>query len=323
MTGRVRLTTVVAALVVMVVSVGTPAPVRAALIANDDSYSTPFETRLEVAKPGFLANDIGVVGKPTLVTGTNHGQLNWHDDGRIDYRPNDGFSGTDHFIYQLTLLLVRSTAKVTITVNAPTSTPTPSPTPTPKPTASPTPTPTPAPTPSPTPTPTPRPSLLPTLPPIPIPTLPPLLPTPSPTPTRPAGATEPPVTPSPSTSPGPSGSPDPSAAPSPDRSATPSLGAAGPVATSGPGPTNGAPAPTQALQFAGQPGTNINVTIGSIGGLGLPVEWLVPTLVVTGPGILLMLAVLAQGAGALLWLPYVRRTLGGDRRRRPTRQAAR
>ena len=46
-------------------------------------------------------------------------------------------------------------------------------------------------------------------------------------------------------------------------------------------------------------------------------------MVVTVPGILLMLAVLAQGFAATLWLPYVRRTLGGDRRRRHTAQAAR
>ncbi len=58
-------------------------------------------------------------------------------------------------------------------------------------------------------------------------------------------------------------------------------------------------------------------------GTGLGVEWLVPTLVVTVPGILLIFAVLAQGAGAMLWLPYVRRTLGGDRRRRPSRHTAR
>ena len=82
-------------------------------------------------------------------------------------------------------------------------------------------------------------------------------------------------------------------------------------------------APRSALDFAGPPGAVINVSVGAVGGFGLPVEWLVPSLVVTVPGILLILAVLAQGAGALLWLPYVRRTLGGDRRRRPSRQLAR
>jgi hypothetical protein len=60
-----------------------------------------------------------------------------------------------------------------------------------------------------------------------------------------------------------------------------------------------------------------------IDGTGLAVEWLVPTLVVTVPGLLLIFAILAQGAGAMLWLPYVRRTLGGDRRRRPSRHMAR
>ena len=61
-----------------------PAPANAALLgANDDTYTTPFETRLEVSAPGYLANDIDVVGKPTLVSTTSaHGNLNWHDDGR-------------------------------------------------------------------------------------------------------------------------------------------------------------------------------------------------------------------------------------------------
>ena len=79
----------------------------------------------------------------------------------------------------------------------------------------------------------------------------------------------------------------------------------------------------RSCSFPGTPGTGVDVKIGEIGGLGLPVEWLVPSMVVTVPGILLMLAVLAQGFAATLWLPYVRRTLGGDRRRRHTAQAAR
>jgi hypothetical protein len=47
-------------------------------------------------------------------------------------------------------------------------------------------------------------------------------------------------------------------------------------------------------------------------------EWAVPALVLSVPGLLLLLAVLAQAAGGLFWLPMVRRWLGGVgvRRRR-------
>ena len=71
----------------------------------------------------------------------------------------------------------------------------------------------------------------------------------------------------------------------------------------------------------GPPGGSVELGTVDIGGMGLAVEWIVPTLVVTVPGLLVIVAILAQGAGAMLWLPYVRRTLGGDRRRRPSRRA--
>jgi hypothetical protein len=80
---------------------------------------------------------------------------------------------------------------------------------------------------------------------------------------------------------------------------------------------------TPALFFPTTQDGQIDVGPIDVQGLGLPIEWLVPSLVVTVPGILLILAVLAQGAGAMLWLPYARRTLGGDRRRRAAGQLAR
>jgi hypothetical protein len=50
-------------------------------------------------------------------------------------------------------------------------------------------------------------------------------------------------------------------------------------------------------------------------------EWAVPALAMTVPGLLLMLAVLAQLSTGVVWLPVVRRWLGGfgvgRRRRRP------
>jgi hypothetical protein len=51
--------------------------------------------------------------------------------------------------------------------------------------------------------------------------------------------------------------------------------------------------------------------------LGSLLTWAVPSLVFTVPGLLLLLAILAQIAGAAAWLPVVRRKLGafGFRRR--------
>ena len=48
--------------------------------------------------------------------------------------------------------------------------------------------------------------------------------------------------------------------------------------------------------------------------------WSYPAAVMTVPGVLLIIAVLAQAGGALAWLPVVRRNLGGDRRRRDRKE---
>jgi hypothetical protein len=51
------------------------------------------------------------------------------------------------------------------------------------------------------------------------------------------------------------------------------------------------------------------------------IDWAVPALTLTVPGLLVMLAVLAQLSAGAIWLPVVRRWLGafglGRRRRRP------
>jgi hypothetical protein len=48
------------------------------------------------------------------------------------------------------------------------------------------------------------------------------------------------------------------------------------------------------------------------------IDWAVPALTLTVPGLLLMLAVLAQISASAVWLPFVRRWLGtfGFARRR-------
>jgi hypothetical protein len=64
---------------------------------------------------------------------------------------------------------------------------------------------------------------------------------------------------------------------------------------------------------AAEPGTAVAVD-GAMGAMGF--EWAVPTLVLTVPGLLLIVAVTAQAAIGVAFLPLVRRFLSGDRRRR-------
>ena len=296
---------VVAVGLALLISGAKPGPANAALLANDDTYSTPFETRLRVAAPGFLANDIDVVGKPTLVATTSHGTLNWHDDGRIDYRPAKGFSGQDHFDYKLTTLgLVTTTARVTINVG-PVPPPTPTPAPTPTPTPKPTPKATPKPTPEPTPEPTPRP--LPTI--IPLPTLPDLLPTPTPVPTpRPDPTVRPTARPTPS----PTVDPDLGGTGRPRSTATPgaSSNATGLGTTGGPGAGHGG-GPNLTIGPSTGEGSAPPVALGPVDvDLGLSLEMVVPGVALVVPGLLLIVAVLAQSLGALVWVPFVRRTFG-------------
>jgi hypothetical protein len=55
--------------------------------------------------------------------------------------------------------------------------------------------------------------------------------------------------------------------------------------------------------------------MGSVGDLGIGLEWIVPSFVVTLPGLLLIVAGLAQAFGGFVWLPLARRWLRGDGRR--------
>jgi hypothetical protein len=54
---------------------------------------------------------------------------------------------------------------------------------------------------------------------------------------------------------------------------------------------------------------------------GTDFEWVVPGLVLTFPGLLIVAIVALQAAGALAWIPVVRRRLGGaDARTRRARR---
>jgi len=66
-----------------------------------------------------------------------------------------------------------------------------------------------------------------------------------------------------------------------------------------------------------------DVTFGSLGPLSFSFEWLIPSLVVSGPGLVILIAIGAQLLAGAAWLPLVRRDVGdfgfGSRRRGPRR----
>jgi len=301
---------------------------NAAPIAMNDSFTGVTGVTLSVPAPGLLANDTDGDGDAltaALVNGGGNGSLSVSADGSFTFKSGGSFVGLRTFTYQVTDgIATSSIATVSINVG-------PAPTPTPPP---PTPTPPPAPTPTPTaiptatPTATPTPTLLPTLPPLPtlLPTLPPLptlLPAPSP-----SGRPDPSARPTASVTPAPTstGSAGTSAGPGSSKDGGSGGGpiAAGPIA-GGPsippdGPGGG---PGGAAGFVvGRPDPARIEGLGDLAvvGIGGLVEWAVPALVLSVPGLLLVIAVLAQAAGALFWVPVARRWLGGFgiRRRRGT-----
>ena len=195
---------------------------------------------------------------------------------------------------------------------------------TPTPTPTPVPTPTPSPTPSPTPTPTPTPTPLLPLPSLPLPSLA-ILPTPSPTPTPTVQAqsqqplaSEPPAAASEGLPPAnqPPGSSAPSVeteegtgtipAASPSGSGT---SRAGPVTSDSGAPTGNAANGLPRIAFEGP---QLDVSVGSMDFLDGAVIWAVPAATIAGPGLLLLLLVALQSAGAMAWVPSVRRLRGSD-----------
>lgn len=97
-------------------------------IAVDDEYVTPDETRLDVAAPGVLANDVDVdspieANRSVGYSGPSNGNLGMSTDGSFYYTPNPGFSGVDTFTYQVwdgTVLSDFATVTIYVTsVNVP------------------------------------------------------------------------------------------------------------------------------------------------------------------------------------------------------------
>ncbi len=289
-------------------------PANAAVaIARADSASVVSGVLLTVAAPGVLDNDTMVLapGTAELVANVAHGTLTLDANGGYRYRSTSGYVGTDEFSYRIPgglLILPSLPARVTITVTAPPPTPTPTPAPTAKPTPTPPPTPTltPTATPRPTPSPVPTPGTMPTA-------------TPSPRPDPTASFTaRPTVTPTTSEAPRPPASPTPSASPSTDAG----RGPIGPTTGGGadPGPST---APASEGQFdVGTSGAqaDLDLDIGQVAFGGF--EWAVPALVLTVPGLVIVI-IAAQAMIGVAWLPVARRWLGDDRRRRRAARPAR
>jgi hypothetical protein len=286
-------------------------------VVRPDAYSSPAGTTLVVPAPGVLGNDTDADGD-ALVTqrvGGITGSLDLDPDGRFTYTPGGGFSGTATFSYRVwDGVAWSSTTTVSLTIVAPT----PSPTPTPAPTSAPTSTPAPTPTPTPG-LPLPIPSL--PLPSLPLPSLPLPTPTPAPAlpsiglPTSPTTGTDDPAgsaTPRPSATQSVAGQPDggadPGSGPTPPRSGAgdPSVSAEDRTGGARSGVLSDAPA--------------LDLGLGALGVLAGVEIWAVPAAVLGGPGLLVLVWMALQAAGALAWIPAARRLRDGDvtraRRRR-------
>ena len=86
------------------------------------------------------------------------------------------------------------------------------------------------------------------------------------------------------------------------------VGAGGVDPTDGPDPTS----PFTVAPDAGATGIDASLVASSLGNLDGMV-WAVPSIVLTVPGLLLVLAILAQVAAGAAWVPVVRRKLGPSR----------
>jgi hypothetical protein len=311
-----------------------------------DSYTGSEGDDVVVGPPGVLANDTDADGDALIAElsgGISNGSIDFHPNGGFTYDPGGSFTGTTSFEYRVwDGVAWSSLVTVTITI-APDPTPPPTAAPTPPPTAAPTPPPTSAPTPQPTAPPTAPPTAAPTA----RPTAPPTgAPTPGPGATAapiptfggpgPTASPRPGTTPAPGTTPGPGSTPGatlpPGVTPAPDASLPP-----GATLPPGSGPTPGAsgstPSPGSTITAGGGPLPPIggnpsgpilppgarttdafqlpDAELGAFTGAFGDFEWAVPALLLTVPGLLLILAVVAQTTAGILWLPIVRRWLGG------------
>lgn len=282
---------------------------------------------IEPVTPGKSWVSSLATGSPSLVTAHAKTNTDWLDGGTvkdsvhiaITVKPiQDGATDWTIDVFRTKNCTSPSdTTKLLHVTVAGAPKPTPTPKPTPKPTATPTPKPTATLTPKPTATPSPKPTATPTPTPTPIPVgrtpAPPAGPTPTPGSIGPIGT---PVAPTPT----PSGAtPSVSASPDPSSTAAPSTGGGAIVPPPAGGPTGGGPGNAGidtftlgAIGDTGDSGSNqIGAAIDHMGSLGMAAEWGVPAIVMSVPGLLIVLIVVAQGLGGAAWLPLVRRRIGG------------
>ena len=89
-----------------------------------DAYGTPFNTVLNVAAPGVLANDGDPDADPmsaVLVSGSAHGSLTLNPNGSFAFTPATGYAGIDSFVYRVSDGAASSApVTVTLTINQPT-----------------------------------------------------------------------------------------------------------------------------------------------------------------------------------------------------------
>jgi hypothetical protein len=281
-------------------------------VAQPDAYSGAAGTTLLVAAPGVLGNDSDADGDALvteMVGGVASGSLTLNTNGGLQYTPAAGFSGSATFSYRVRDGVVWSgPTTVTLTIAAPVPTPAPVPPPTPAPTA------------------TPRPTSPPTVPlatpsaPQPQPSLPPPL-----QPSRAASAPASPQTPVGETR-------SPASAATPEPSGNVPTASDSPVTASSAGSGGGGLAPPSSGGSTAPGGGNLEAGLPSIRfeerrldlvgtsvGLFAGIEiWAVPAATIALPGILVLVWVALQTAGAIAWMPAVRRLRGDDRRaRRP------
>ncbi len=78
-------------------------PANRAPSANSEAYETFIDTAISILDPGVLENDSDPDGDPLIaveMSGPAHGELDLHENGAFNYRPETGFSGVDSFTYQ-------------------------------------------------------------------------------------------------------------------------------------------------------------------------------------------------------------------------------
>lgn len=116
---RGGLALVVFAAIVWALGVPAARAVVSGPVANNDTYTTPSDTQLVVAAPGYLANDTGLGGgeAPHFLGSTSSGTFVPQVDGSFVYTPNPGFHGLDEAAYCLSTTSVCESAAAFIAIH--------------------------------------------------------------------------------------------------------------------------------------------------------------------------------------------------------------